>query len=143
LSQVVAEALAAHLPPTPDAVALEDLDARLRIRLDALRAHARRHPTALTGDAAILWAKVVVDARDVCTEMQAIVLPNADNGSQVEARRLELLVTAFSRRLDAAGPAIRAARIHELSATWEASAQNLIDEWAALVTLAREITAGT
>lgn len=141
--QVVAEALDAYLPAPTDADDIADLDTRLRIRLESLRAHAERNPAALATGAALLWAEVVVDAREVCTELQAIVALHASDDRRDDAHRLALLVSAFSRRLDATGPAIHAAQGDDLPDTWRASAQNLLDEWAKLAVLAKALTSDT
>lgn len=148
IEAVVTDALEAHLPPEPAPLpeagpALVALDERLRTRLHELRNQGGADPSALQRAAAARWSEVVVEAREACTEMQALVLPLTGGHETADAtRRLAALVSAFSQRLDASGSAIAAAahtRPQALAATWHSAATNLLTEWNGLMGVAREI----
>ena len=145
---VVAAALEAHLPPESEppprpSAALVELDERLRTRLHLLRNQGAADPAALQRAAPARWSEVVIEAREACTEMQAVVLPLADDGEMADAaRRLSALISAFSQRLDASGREIDGAvhrRRGALARSWHAAATNLLTEWDGLMTVARQI----
>ncbi len=130
LDEFVAEALRSSLPARPDAAALEAIDEHFQRRL-----HAIGEP--LRGGDSTVWSQLVFDAREACTELQAIVLPASKNLSA--RRRLDALVAAFSRRLEAIAPSLDSAPAGRFADLWRASVENLSDEWSGLVAAAREL----